>query len=41
MIFRSSVELEYQAMPQAICEALWMHQQLKEIAFKNLIPTKW
>ena len=37
---RSSVESEYRAMAQAVCEIMWLHQLLIELGFNTTIPTK-
>lgn len=40
IVARSSVELEYQATVQGICEELWLKKLLEELQVKAKIPLK-
>ena len=36
----SSAESKYRAMPQSVCEIMWLHQLFMEVGIKTLVPTK-
>ena len=40
VVSRSSVESEYRAMTQSVCEIMWLHQLLMEVGIDTPVPTK-
>ena len=40
VVSRSSVESEYRAMAQSVCEIIWLHQLFMEIGIKTMVPAK-
>ena len=40
VVSRSSVESEYRAMTQSVCEIMWLHQLLMEVGIETPVPTK-
>ena len=40
VVSRSSVESEYRAMTQSVCEIMWLHQLLMEVDTKTPVPAK-
>ncbi|KAA0065405.1 putative mitochondrial protein [Cucumis melo var. makuwa] len=40
VVSHSSVESEYRAMAQSVCEIVWIHQLLSEIGFSITVPAK-
>ena len=40
VVSRSSVESEYRAMTQSVCEIIWLHQLLMEVSIKTVVPAK-
>ncbi|EOX99943.1 Cysteine-rich RLK (RECEPTOR-like protein kinase) 8 [Theobroma cacao] len=40
VLSRSSVESEYRAMAQTVCEVVWMYQLLSEVGLKSSLPAK-
>ena len=41
VVSRSSVESEYRAMTQSVCEITWLHQLLKEVSIMIVVPAKF
>ena len=40
VVSRSSVESEYRAMTQFVCEIMWLHQLLMEVSIETPVPAK-
>ena len=40
VVSRSSVESEYIAMAQSVCEIMWLYQLLMEVGIKTVVPAK-
>ena len=40
VVSRSSIESEYRAMTESVCEIMWLHKLLIEVGIKTPVPAK-